>query len=244
MVSILIQLRDDIVFQHPEDRIREYCEIEIYQGYDDQHTINNTITHDDVIAANRLFAMIDRYDNTESDRLFEHSSYITKYLIQIPNVDLHVMSDKHWLVIRHIIQQLLKEMLSVRGIGLAKATKILHLKRPNVFPVLDSFLLQFLLGLNISEINKRRHVQIALDALDRTRTRMKLQQEAFQQLVENTQDLPIPLTPVRLFDILCWTTEKWDRRKIRKAPYGTPHRSLLPTTEESKIEEVEVETVL
>lgn len=30
-----------------------------------------------------------------------------------------------------------------------------------------------------------------------------------------------------MFDILCWTTEKWDVRGIHKAPYGTPHKSLL-----------------
>jgi hypothetical protein len=59
---------------------------------------------------------------------------------------------------------LLAELLSVSGIGLAKATKILHLKRPNLFPVLDSFVLKFLLNTDISDVEKRRQLDIGLKA--------------------------------------------------------------------------------
>ena len=54
---------------NPEDRIREYCEIEIYQGYDDKHSITNKITRYDVDAANKLYAMIDRYDTVSYTHL-------------------------------------------------------------------------------------------------------------------------------------------------------------------------------
>ena len=53
------------------------------------------------------------------------------------------------------------------------------------------------------------------------------QEDAFKGLVNRTRDLPIRLTAVRIFDILCWTTEKWDLRRSLNAPYGTPHKSLL-----------------
>lgn len=39
----MIKLRDDIVFEDPQSRIREYCEIEIYRGYDDKRSVNNNI---------------------------------------------------------------------------------------------------------------------------------------------------------------------------------------------------------
>jgi hypothetical protein len=67
--SFMIKLRDDVVFEDPQSRIREYCAIEIYHDYDDKHTINNDITQRDIDSANRLYAMIDRYDNEESKRL-------------------------------------------------------------------------------------------------------------------------------------------------------------------------------
>ncbi len=67
-----IRLRDDVFFSNPESRIWEYCEIEVYAGYDDQHSGNNVITKADIVAANTLYAMIDRYNKTESRRILDH----------------------------------------------------------------------------------------------------------------------------------------------------------------------------
>jgi hypothetical protein len=105
----------------------------------------------------------------------------------------------------------------------------LHLKRPNLFPILDSFVIKLLLNADIPDVEKGLQLGIGLQALERTREIMTEQEAAFTELVNQTQDLPIALTPVRLFDILCWTAEKWDIRRNLTAPYGTPHKSLLAT---------------
>ncbi|MBE0634084.1 hypothetical protein IH574_05890, partial [Candidatus Bathyarchaeota archaeon] len=55
-----IRLRDDVFFSDPVSRISEYCEIEVYEGYDDRHTENNVIMQADIDSANNLYAMIDR----------------------------------------------------------------------------------------------------------------------------------------------------------------------------------------
>ena len=104
---------------------------------------------------------------------------------------------------------------------------MLHLKRPNLFTVLDSFVVKFLLGIDITGAEKNRQLEIGLEAMELIRAVTAEQKEAFEKLLERTSDLPFPLTPVRMFDILCWTTEKWDVRKILNAPYGIPHKSLL-----------------
>lgn len=39
-----IKLSNGMVINNPEDRIREYCRVEIYDGYDDCHEVNNAIT--------------------------------------------------------------------------------------------------------------------------------------------------------------------------------------------------------
>jgi hypothetical protein len=78
----MIKIRDDIVIQDPQTRIREYCEIEIYHGYDDKHAINNSVSKEDIDAANNLYAMIDRYDQTESTRLLKRSEPISALLQQ------------------------------------------------------------------------------------------------------------------------------------------------------------------
>ena len=223
----MIKVRDDVVFQDPQTRIREYCRIEIYQGYDDKHAINNILSKEDIEAANNLYAMIDRYDNTESKRLLNHSDAIAHFLLSIPNREIYIISNEEWSTIRKNISRLLAEFLSLRGFGLAKATKILHLKRPSLFPVLDSFVVKFLLGVDISVTGKNRQVNIGLQAIEEARKIVTDQKKEFQELAKDLSDLPIPLTLIRMFDILCWTTEKWDIRGIHKAPYGTPYESLL-----------------
>lgn len=40
-VVYLINLGKGIVFDHPESRVHEYCDIEIYEGYDNQHSVND-----------------------------------------------------------------------------------------------------------------------------------------------------------------------------------------------------------
>jgi len=223
----MIRLREDIVFEYPESRIREYCSIEIYRGYDDRHSINDIVSKEDIDAANKLYAMIDRYDRKESKRLFSRSGRISKILSMVPNKDISALSPDAWFELRKKIKELLAEFLSVEGVGLAKTTKILHLKRPNLFPVLDSFVIKFLLYINIADVEKNRQVEIGLQALEHVRDIMRKQKTAFEELIERTNDIPIALTSVRMFDILCWTTEKWDIRKKLSAPYGVPHKSLL-----------------
>jgi hypothetical protein len=230
----MIKLRDGIIFEDPESRIREYCEVEVYRGFDDRHNISDVISKTDIDSANNLYAMIDRYDNTESRRLLSRSERIRAFLTKTPNENIFAISQEEWREVKDNIRDLLEEFLSVSGIGLAKSTKILHLKRPNLFPILDSFVIKFLLNANISDAEKGLQLEIGLQALERTMEIMIEQEAAFTELVNQTKDLPIALTPVRLFDVLCWTAEKWDIRRNLTAPYGTPHKSLLATPKKGK----------
>jgi hypothetical protein len=38
----MIKLCDDIIFEDPQKRIREYCAIEVYYDYDDRGKVNFT----------------------------------------------------------------------------------------------------------------------------------------------------------------------------------------------------------
>lgn len=103
----------------------------------------------------------------------------------------------------------------------------MHLKRPYLFPVLDSFVIKFLLNTNISEIDKPRQIDAGLKTLEIIRETITTQRAEFEELAKRTSNLPIPLTAVRIFDTLCWTTEKWDMQRNLNAPYGKPQKSLL-----------------
>ena len=208
-----------------EERIREYCDIEIYRGYDDCHSINDTITIDDINAANILYAGIDRFDHMESQRILRCVS-VSPLLRRIEDVDLGNQSSTEWSGMKERIRPLLSEFLSIQGVGLAKAMKILHLKRPRLFPILDAFVIKFLTGIDISGISKDRLFDIGMKALDISRSDIINNLEAFDDLQRKLTNLPIPLTTVRMYDILCWTTEKWVVRGNKHAPYGIASRSV------------------
>jgi hypothetical protein len=222
-----LKLRQNIVFNDPESRIREYCEIEVYFGYDDQHNVNNTITRSDVDAANQRYAMIDRYDKNESKRLLAQAPRISLHLSKIPNQPLQSFNDKEWADLIPKIESLLKSMLSIYGIGIAKATKILHLKRPKLFPILDSLVIQFLTGK--MPTSSKTDIRIGLSTLNKSRKLIQSQIDEFIELQRKVSDLPIDLTIVRLFDILCWTAQKWDIQGKTTAPKGRATYSLLKT---------------
>ncbi|MFC1803396.1 DUF6308 family protein [Thermoproteota archaeon] len=220
-----IRLRDDIYFSDPEVRIREYCEIEVYYGYDDQHTLDNNITQIDIDTANKLYAMIGHYDKTEKMRLINQAQIITPLLAAIPQKAIHDYNDNEWMKLKPKLEKLLRKMISIHGIGIAKSTKILHLKRPKLFPVLDSYLVQLLT--NKLFTSSHRDIVLAMNTLEISRGLIKSQILEFTKLQTIISDLPIPLTIARLFDILCWSTYKWDILKKTSAPKGTASKSLL-----------------
>lgn len=180
----MIKLRDDVIFEDPQKRIREYCAIEIYHDYDDKHNINNIISKRDIDSANRLYAMINRYDNEESERLLSHSNSISKLLSSIPNTDLHAISSENWSKLRIDIKKLFTEFFSIKGFGLEKTTKILHLKRPKFFPILDNFIIQFLFDVDTSVLIKIRQIYLGLHALERIRKIIVEQKDEFEKLAK------------------------------------------------------------
>lgn len=224
MTAIL--LSNGTRFENAEERIREYCEIEVYQGYDDRHSIDNRITTDDVQAANELYAMIDRYDATESSRIVG-AAEVESALANVEDFDLACLDSQEWSALKPKLRILFTQFLSIRGVGLAKATKILHLKRPHMFPVLDSFVVKFLSGTDPSTVlEKKKSIELGLIVMSIAWSDLSQNRANFQRLESQLADLSITLTYARMYDILCWTQEKWVVRGNTHAKYGTAARSI------------------
>ena len=218
-------LSNGFTINNPEARIREYCAIEIYKGYDDRHSIDDSVTIRDIEAANKLYALINRYDPLQSSKILGNAQ-LTPLLHNLPNESLGDLSATEWDEIKGKIRPLLSEFMSINGVGLARSVKILHLKRPNLFPILDSFVVRFLTNKDVSGISKSSLLNIGLMALDISRNDIVYNKQAFHNLKNRLLDLPIPLTVVRIYDILCWTTEKWVVRGNRHAAFGTAGMSI------------------
>lgn len=181
----------------------------------------------DIFAANKLYASIDRYDKLESSRILGAAG-LGQALAAVPDREISEMDEQSWIELAPFVRTLLFRFTALKGVGIAKATKILHLKRPHLFPVLDSFVVDFLTGVNPAEIaiDKGRMVDLGVDTMATARRDLESNREAFRRLSGRLADLPIPLTRVRMYDVLCWTQEKWVNRKNTNAEYGTAFRSI------------------
>lgn len=243
MTALGITLCNGTQIQDPFGRVKEYCRVEIYRGYDDQHSIDNKITLNDVQAANRIFAGIDRYDKSLSTKILSNENLPIR-LANLENKDMLEAHDQEWLTSRERVRELLNEFHSINGVGLAISTKILHLKRPNLFPILDSLVVRFLTGQNLSGISeKAKLTTLGLKTLDIARIDLINNKNSFQQLQSQLTDLPIRLTNARIYDILCWTTEKWVNMGALKAPYGVPQIPEKPQQPVFKLPSESVSTI-
>lgn len=123
--------------------------------------------------------------------------------------DLFVTSDDIW--IRHQVPDVLLRLFDVvtgKGIGISRATKVLHIKRPNLIPVCDSYVLR-LMGIPgedgsgaIALIEHLRSIrEDLLPTLDLLHSR----------LMERGIDRPL----VRIADCLIWGS--WPDTRVQRA---------------------------
>jgi hypothetical protein len=217
-------------FYRAEARIREYCEIEVYRdrnykgGYDDRHNVTNSITKDDLESANNLYA---RMRQADFKRILG-SPEIPTMLAALGDPELGMTTDEEWESTKELVRPLLAAFLSIHNVKLAKTMKVLHLKRPHLFPILDSFVVKFLTGNDIEEnwFSEEELLRIGMDSLEISRRDIRNNWAAFADLQGRLADLPVPLTTVRLYDILCWSEEKWVNHNDIVAPNGVASKSL------------------
>lgn len=213
-----------LLFPYPDKRIREYCELEVYRGYDDFHSIDDTVTRKDIEATKRIFSMIDQHGHSESISIL-NSPAIPRALSRVPDKEIGNIPDPEWHTIRQTIGSLFDVFHNIGYVGLAKTAKILHLKRPHLFPILDSYVVEFLTDIKLPDVAHGHSLtDLGMRALEIARKDIISNLASFRQLQQVLSDLPIPLTIARMYDILCWTTWKWDmlgnRQTTRWIPTG------------------------
>jgi hypothetical protein len=229
-----IVLANGTRFEDAEGRIREYCNIEVYRdrefrgGYDDRHNVTDSITKDDIEAANNLYA---RLSSLDSMRILGNHE-IPGLLIAVKDTELGALTGEEWNETKALVRPLLSAFISIQNVKLAKTMKVLHLKRPHLLPILDSFVVKFLTGNDMVRnwFSEQEILRIGLDSLETTRKDIVKNRAVFDELRNRLSDLPTPLTTVRMYDILCWTQEKWVNRLDTSAPYGVASMSVNQST--------------
>jgi Family of unknown function (DUF6308) len=137
-----------------------------------------------------------------------------------PSWDLVALPDREW---ERFGCTALVEVAFAAAIApyrnLAVATKVLHLKRPSLFPVLDLLVVQQIGGIGRSPIELLLHL----------RAEAQRNRFALQQVQTNLQKVHITRTLIRILDALLWSSHPgagfaaltgWER-VIRPASRGT-----------------------
>ena len=91
------------------------------------------------------------------------------------------------------------------GVGLAGATKVLHLKRPRLFPVLDSLVVQ-MMGINVGDdMSRTQRIAVAERVTAALRREGRRNVEALRAIQTEVNDGGgVRLTLVRILDICLW----------------------------------------
>jgi hypothetical protein len=122
-----------------------------------------------------------------------------------PDLDLIQASDSDWQSAdgdRLVEAALLATV--VPGVGVAVATKLLHLKRPRLFPVLDSLVAQMLGAPAIGEGPPGPRVAQALRLVNHLRTEGRRNLDELQRVQRDLQAAGIDRSLVRILDAALW----------------------------------------
>ncbi len=114
------------------------------------------------------------------------------------------------------VKRLLHEAVQVHWVLIPVATKILHRKRPNLIPMLDTIVLKYYLNANgRSDLfsptqDKQRAADVAMTVLDFFRKHLQSILPQIKSVKERVDQEGYILTPVRILELLVWiaTEEK------------------------------------
>jgi len=200
-------------YRCPEARIREYAQIEVYEEYDGRHNSTNVINTSDMAGARALYAWYHEGPHERaSQNAMRTDPMIRSQLERTEDRYLGSIDDKDAQLLSSELGPLLSLFMRIDWVGPAVATKILHLHKPDLIPVIDSHVLKFYAGRGTENLSKPEQARLVLDTVDQIRVTLRDNQEEFKGLARRLTNLPIPLTRTRMHDILVWSIWKWDLR--------------------------------
>ncbi|GAI42152.1 unnamed protein product, partial [marine sediment metagenome] len=194
-VEDCITIQTGIMIRDCQKKLIEFCKKDAsYRRYDlEKVEQDNELTREDVQLGNRMVA---RMGPLVIESVISRTTMINLVLEHIaPGTGI---SDKHvpWLA----IEQLFSATLGPE-VGPARATKILHKKRPALIPILDSVVLSYC---KVAWSDDLRSESEASKMTAYVKV-IKIDVDNNLDVLENIiQASALKLTPVRAFDILLW----------------------------------------
>ena len=184
---------------HPIALIESYCfQSDFYANYDLPNYRNRSIEN-----VSKIGARIEREETLrECKDITEETKDLAIFKYDLDRF-LELDDETRNRYINEFYDKVIRKLMEVKGIGLPKATKILHTLYPEIIPMIDNALqLEY-----HNKINKQwaeKSDQIFVDYYDNFKKGDNLQNltDILRQLCSNNL---VGLTKVRIFDILWWS---------------------------------------
>ena len=196
--TLALQTGDRIV--DCRGKVRDFCRRDFsYKSYDSVAVpLDNTIREDEIRLANRMVA---RMGESVVFQFLDQASCVGKVLARIPaqRQIWDESDDEIWAALSDLLRCVVGP-----GIGLPRATKVLHKKRPNLIPILDGVVMKY------AEKAARAKGQILpSDIPERGAAAIRVLREDVVRNLPLLTDLgrETKLSPVRVLDILVWAWE-------------------------------------
>jgi len=209
-----LTLQSGVEIRECQKKLAEFCHKDnSYRGYD-MKKVNedNRLTKGDIQLANFMVA---RMSSLIIESVINRSTAVNSALERIPPGT--AISDEH--VLWSAIEQLFSAMLGPE-VGPARATKILHKKRPALIPILDSVVVSYcqaVSGRSLRDKDEPSRMTLCVQAVKvDVDNNLSVLEEAIQA---NAFDL----TPVRAFDILLWAYSGEYKRVFGRPPLWQRH---------------------
>ena len=188
-VELLDPLALALAFVQSDYSYRSYDSVEIKP--------DDVLLREDIRIANRIGA---RMSAAEIDSIWARREAIEAALRQIPpDLALSARDDQiPW----SAIQDLYRALSGVKGVGLAKATKFLHKKRPLLIPMLDSVVAAYLESVDpiITSPPDERMLGLTRSYKTDLDANLSVILDVQRQLAEHGYHL----TPCRILDLFTW----------------------------------------
>ena len=206
-------MNDNIVLQTDEiisgcrNKLEDFCKLDAsYRNYDLVRVEeDNSLTIGDIRLANRMVA---RMKPEIVQSVMNRAESINSVLAHIPaGLDLS-NSAIPWVALNDLFRAALGPQVRA-----ARATKILHKKRPHLIPILDSVVVSYCQSVNRHSGGDEASMMV--DCLRTIKTDIEKNLDTFRRLIAVTN---LKLTVVRVHDILVWAYSREYQTKFGVLP--------------------------
>lgn len=200
----VLSLPSGLQIRHPDKRLESFCteEYEFYDGIASSDP--NAIEPIDILSIFSMNANIEKNQYlrgpTVADKIRNLCRDMNRCCAQglalIPqNADMLFFDPQF-----SSFELLIRRATSIRGVGNAVATKILHRKRRNFIPMLDSVIIR-----HYADPMEKDEIRKAMTSMWRFRDDLRQAQHVIASIQTRMHVLGFVLEPVRILEILIWT---------------------------------------